>query len=184
MVNGVVASKSQVDGDIVDEARRPDHRGRDQPHRTARLVERLERQRIDQARHNRSGKSRRLQPLLRAASDLATGAPDQNAALRPSFSARGSSTARSRSSADKVGVARRQSEAVLVADGRHAEDLDAELEVLSHPPDDRELLEILFAEQGDVGPNRAQQFGDDRRDPVEMAGPRLAFPAIAERPSR
>ena len=32
----------------------------------------------------------------------------------------------------------------------------------------------------DVGPHRAKQLGDDGRDPVEMARPRLAFPAIAQ----
>ena len=46
------------------------------------------------------------------------------------------------------------------------------------PADHRELLEILLAEHGDVGPHRQQQLGDDRRDAVEMAGPRLAFPAL------
>ena len=32
----------------------------------------------------------------------------------------------------------------------------------------------------DVGPHRAKQLGDDGRDPVEVARPRLAFPAIAQ----
>ena len=44
-----------------------------------------------------------------------------------------------------------------------------------------ELLEILLAEQRDIGPDRQQQLGDDGGDAVEMAGPRLAFPPLATR---
>ena len=38
------------------------------------------------------------------------------------------------------------------------------------------MLEVLFAEQADVGPDRKKQLGDDRRDSVEMARPNFAFP--------
>jgi hypothetical protein len=42
------------------------------------------------------------------------------------------------------------------------------------------LLKVLFTEQGDVRPHRAQQFCNDRRNTVEMPGPRLPFPAVAD----
>ena len=48
MVNGVVAPKSRLDRDVVEQARRADRSGRDQAHRSADFVERLEGQRIDQ----------------------------------------------------------------------------------------------------------------------------------------
>ena len=50
----------------------------------------------------------------------------------------------------------------------------ADVEVGDHPADDRELLEILLAEQRDVGPDLVEQLGDHRRDAVEMPGPRRA----------
>src|SRR3546814_2230402 len=40
--------------------------------------------------------------------------------------------------------------------------------------DDRKLRQILFAEDRHVGANLVEQFGDDGRDAVEMAGARGA----------
>ncbi len=61
-----------------------------------------------------------------------------------------------------------------------AEDFDAKLQVLRHPPDHRELLEILLAEDRDVGANGAEQLGHHGGDAVEMPGPSLPVPAIAQ----
>jgi len=80
----------------------------------------------------------------------------------------------------QVGIARRQREAVLVADDRNGDDLCSEVEVDRQPPDHRELLEILFPKNRDLGPDRVEKLGDDGRDAVEMTGPGLAFPALAE----
>ena len=77
----------------------------------------------------------------------------------------------------KIDVARGKGEAVGVALGRHADDLEVEVEVAGHAADDGELLIILLAEQGDVGPDLVEQLGDDGRDAVEMAGTRGAVTA-------
>src|SRR3546814_1586560 len=50
----------------------------------------------------------------------------------------------------------------------------SEIEVARHAADDRELLPVLFAEDRDVGLHLIEQFGDDGRDAVEMAGTRGA----------
>ena len=52
-----------------------------------------------------------------------------------------------------------------------------------HPPDHRQLLEILLAEQRDVGPDRQQQLGDDRRDAVEMARAAPRLPSARDTPA-
>ena len=66
MVNGVVTPKSQSDGDVVDEARFADGGGRDQPHRTAGFVERLQRQRIDEREIIDAREACGSEPLLRS----------------------------------------------------------------------------------------------------------------------
>ena len=63
---------------------------------------------------------------------------------------------------------------------RDPDGLALEIEVADHLADDRELLEILLTKQCEVGANRVEQFGDDRRDAVEMAGPRLALPPLRQ----
>jgi hypothetical protein len=54
---------------------------------------------------------------------------------------------------------------------RRAQYLDREIEIARHAADDRELLEILLAEDCDIGLHLIEQLGDDGRDAVEMAGP-------------
>src|SRR5687768_985440 len=61
-----------------------------------------------------------------------------------------------------------------------AEDLDAKLQVLRHPPDDRELLEILLAEDRNVRSDCTEKLGHYRCDAVEMARPHFPLPPIAE----
>ena len=97
----------------------------------------------------------------------------------PRSSARGKATAPLPLVGRQVGVARRQREAVRLAHRRHADDLDREW------PRSATMRRITAScwksfspNNGDVGPDRQQQLGDDRRDAVEMARPRLAFPAL------
>ncbi len=54
------------------------------------------------------------------------------------------------------------------------------MEVLDHSPDYRELLEVLLAEECQIGSNRQQQLGDDGRHSVEMTRPSFAFPPIRD----
>ena len=62
--------------------------------------------------------------------------------------------------------------AVGLAHDRHADDLDAEVEIAHHAADDGELLEVLLAEHGDVRLDGVEQLGDHRGDAAEVARPR------------
>ncbi len=42
------------------------------------------------------------------------------------------------------------------------------------------MLEILFAEQRDIGPHLVEQLGDDCRNAIEMARPRRAVESVAD----
>src|SRR5690606_26101128 len=53
-------------------------------------------------------------------------------------------------------------------------------EVAGHPPDDRQLLEVLLAEEREVGHRGAEQLGHDRGDTAEVAGPVGALQAFGE----
>ena len=61
-----------------------------------------------------------------------------------------------------------------------------EVEVAHQAADDGDLLGVLLAEDGPVGPGRQQQLGHDRGDPREVPGPRrpLQDGGWARRPSR
>ena len=80
-----------------------------------------------------------------------------------------SSAAAARCSGVEVAVAAGQRHAVVLADGRHADDLDAERQLPRHGPDQRELLVVLLAEERDVGPDQAEQLGDDGQHAGEVA---------------
>ena len=62
-----------------------------------------------------------------------------------------------------------------------ADDVDAEVEIEGHPPDDRQLLGVLLAEHGDVRPHRGEQLGDDGGHAAEMARSVRALEPIGER---
>jgi len=64
MVNAAVTSESQVDGDVVDESRATDDGRRNEAHRTASAVERLERQGVDQSDIIDAGEACGSQALL------------------------------------------------------------------------------------------------------------------------
>ena len=83
--------------------------------------------------------------------------------------ARESATARSRSSGVEADVAAGQREAVGLAHGRDDLELDRQVEVAHHPAQDRDLLRVLLAEEGDVGRDDVEQLGDDRADAGEVA---------------
>ena len=66
-------------------------------------------------------------------------------------------------SAGQIGVARAQGEAVGLAHGGRGNDLERQIEVAHHLPDDAELLIVLLAEHGDVGCNLREELAAHRR---------------------
>jgi hypothetical protein len=71
-------------------------------------------------------------------------------------------------------IARAHRETVGLAHGRRADDRDAQAQVRDHATDDRQLLEILLAEDRDVRIDDVEQLRDDGRDAFEMSGTKLA----------
>ena len=84
----------------------------------------------------------------------------------------------------EVDVARRQREAVGLADGRAGDDLGRDRQVERHPADDHDLLGVLLAEVGVLGADEVEQDRDDRRHPVEVAGPGRSLERPRHRPDR
>ena len=80
----------------------------------------------------------------------------------------------------QVRIAARHREPVRLAHGRDTDDLDADIEVAHHPPDQRELLRVFLAEDGDVGADEMQQLRNDGQDAVEMTRPMRAFVLVAD----
>ena len=77
-------------------------------------------------------------------------------------------------------IAAREREAVGLAHGRAADDLDVpEAEVALHAADHRELLVVLLAEHRDVGPRGEEELGDDGCDTAEVTGSRRAAERLA-----
>jgi len=66
----------------------------------------------------------------------------------------------------------------VIVHGGHADDFSRNIEVGRHSPNHCKLLEILFAKQSEVRPDREQKLGDHRCHAIEMTGPSPAFPAI------
>ena len=75
----------------------------------------------------------------------------------------------------EVDVARAHGEAVRLAQRRHADDLDRQVEVAHEAADDGELLRVLLAEEEHVRLHDAEQLGDDDGDAVEVARARGAL---------
>lgn len=84
----------------------------------------------------------------------------------------------------EVGVAAAHRQAVLLADGRNGNDVDEEVQVAHHAPDEEQLLGVLLAEIGSAGGGEVEQLADDGEHPVEVAGPGLALQDGAERAGR
>ena len=94
---------------------------------------------------------------------------------RPPRRARCSTGAAARSSGVRYDVAARHGEAVGLAHGRAADDLDRERQVGRHAPDDRELLAVLLAEVGAARSGDVEQLRHHRGDAGEVRRPRRAF---------
>ena len=82
----------------------------------------------------------------------------------------------------QIDVAGRQSQPVLLANRRHAVNLDPEIEIAGEPPDDLELLEVLFAEPRGVGAHHVEQLGDHGGHALEMPWPERAAQPFGEAP--
>jgi hypothetical protein len=73
-----------------------------------------------------------------------------------------------------------QRETVGFAYRRLGHDLDAQVEIGRHAADDGELLVVLLAEHGEVGPDRREQLGHHGGDPVEVSRSRRALHPLGE----
>ena len=71
-------------------------------------------------------------------------------------------------------------EPVRVADRRHDDELELEVEVGDHPPEHVDLLRVLLAVEREVRADDVEQLEADRRDAAEVAGAVLAFQRRAE----
>lgn len=80
----------------------------------------------------------------------------------------------------EMSIAARQREPVVFANRAMSDDLDAEVEILGHAPNDRELLVVLLAEHCDMRTCRSEQFGHHGRHAIEVARPRRSFHRVAQ----
>ena len=81
----------------------------------------------------------------------------------------------------EVAVAAGQGQAVVLAHGGADLDADGDVEVAHELPDDGDLLGVLLAEVGHVGPDHVEELGHDGGDPVEVLGAaRGAFERLGE----
>ena len=148
MVNAQRHGQSRRHREIVDQPRAADPRRGEQPRLAVEHRRAARAWRHRTARHNRSGRSRRATSRragrVERGGDIAA-APRSPPPLRPARAA--GRAAAARSCGIEIGVARGQGEAVIVALGGTPTISMREIEIGGHPADDRELLEILFAEQ-------------------------------------
>ena len=70
----------------------------------------------------------------------------------------------------QVDVARRERQAVRLADGRAGEDLRRKGQVAGHLADDHDLLGVLLAEVRALRADQVEQDRDDGRDAIEVTG--------------
>ena len=82
----------------------------------------------------------------------------------------------------EVAVAAGQGEPVGLAHGLGADDVDPQAQVAAQLTDQHELLVVLLAEHGDVGPDQPEELGDDGQDPAEVTWPQGSLELVAERP--
>jgi hypothetical protein len=87
-----------------------------------------------------------------------------------------------RCSGDKKDVARRHRQAIAFAHGARADYLDAEVEIARHPRHHPQLLEILLAEDGEIGPDLREQFADHGGDAAEEMRPEAILQTRDSRP--
>src|SRR5712664_2151201 len=80
----------------------------------------------------------------------------------------------------QIRVARREREAIRLADDGADDDFGVEIEVARYLGDDTDLLRVFAAEVGKIWLDDLEQFHDDGGDAAKMAGTRAAFEAVAE----
>ena len=84
----------------------------------------------------------------------------------------------------QIAVARTHRQAIGLPDDGMADNLDGKVEITDHPADYRQLLQVLFAEDGDMRHHEMKELGDNRRHPVEVAGPIGAAEALGDAAGR
>ena len=129
--------------------------------------------------------SRRPRPVSAASTPVAMVITEQGTVARPRLP--GEQRARQRQRMPpivraEVDVAARQRQPVRLAHRLDADDLRAQIEVLGHQPDQRQLLVVLLAEVRAVGTHHVQELGHDGEDAGEVPGPHLALEQVADRP--
>ena len=82
----------------------------------------------------------------------------------------------------EISVARAHRQAVRLANGRVADDLQRQIEVANHLPDDAKLLVILLAEHREIGSDLCEQLATHRCHTLEEVRPRDAFEALGSPP--
>ena len=80
----------------------------------------------------------------------------------------------------EIDVATRHREPVRLAHDRRADDLDVEQQVAGQAANHLELLEVLLAEDRDVGPRGDEELRHHGRDAAEEMRPRAAAERLAE----
>ena len=131
----------------------------------------------------RRGAPRRARAAIARRTAAASRSPPRTHAT-PASSAR-RITGRGRATRGREpGVARGQRQPVRLADGVERDDLGRQREVQRHPPDDPDLLVVLEPEVGALGADQREQDRDDRRDAVEVPGPRGALERPGDRADR
>jgi hypothetical protein len=80
----------------------------------------------------------------------------------------------------EIAVARRHRQAVGLANDRRPEDLGRNVQIARQPPDDCQLLPVLFAKDRHIRLGLVQKLDHHLRHPVEMPRPRRAAKAIGQ----
>ena len=71
----------------------------------------------------------------------------------------------------KIGVPRAHGQPVRFPDNGRAHDLDREMEIANHAPDDGELLKVLFTKYGEIGLDDEEELCHHRAHAAEMVRP-------------
>src|SRR6266852_4723528 len=75
----------------------------------------------------------------------------------------------------QVSITRTACQPVLLANGRHSNNVDLEIEIADHAANDRELLKILFTKHRRIRRKNVEEFRDNGANSPEMSRPRFAF---------
>ncbi len=80
----------------------------------------------------------------------------------------------------KIDITRRQGEAIIIALGRHTDNLHRQVKVSNEAANHGQLLIILLTKIGGVRHNLLKKLGNDRRDAIKMARPRQAVEPLTD----